>query len=436
MLECKFIITTFNDYTTLAAACLLLGIALIFTIIMKGIQIRALPQFFRLIRFGVSPETSEQKTREISPFHALFTAMSTSLGIGTIVGPSIAIVTGGPGALFWMFFYAVCGAAIKFVEVTFGVYFRTQTKDGFVLGGPMQYLHEAHPFLARWYTYATVFLFTNWSMVQSNVLSETLAYVYIPPLVTGCVFASLIFIMLCGGAKRVGNFNSKLVPVMYVLYVGSCLFILLSDINRFFTIIKLIVQHAFAPAAALGGFLGASVITAMRTGIYRATFITESGMGTAAIPHSMANVEKPTDQGILAMTSVFADTFVFTLSGLIVLTNNTWQQGIVCNTLVHNVFQQHFPLFGHYLIVLCIVLFAMGTMVGNSFNGRQSFAAITQYKYLMWYYAFVSSVIFFGALIQAPLVWSISDRILPFVVIPHLFGLVYLFIKNRKVLSF
>lgn len=415
-------------------AFILLGTALFFTISMKGIQFRSLPRFFSLITDIVFRPDSNHKTNAINPFHALFTALSTSLGMGTIVGPSIAIVMGGPGALFWMLFYAICGSVTKFSEVTFALHFREKTREGKILGGPMQYLQKVHPLLGRWYTYATIFLFAAWSGLQANVLSETLAHQFVPPWVTGLCLAGLVFFLLGGGAQRVGVFNSRLVPFMFVLYVSASAFILLSHLSALKEAFILIGTHIFMPTPAISGFIGASVYTALRAGVYKGAFTTESGMGTSSIPHSMADVSHPTDQGVLAMTSVFVDTFLCLLSGLLILVSGIWQKGIISNTMIYQVFDSYLPNFGRPILVFSISMFILGTVIGNSFNGRQSFASVTHYRFLSWYNLTICCILFVSTIIEAPLAWAIADTILPLVAIPNVVGLIYLSFKYPHVL--
>jgi len=428
-----YFLDIWNIYISSFTAFILLLMALYLTIRTQVLQIRKIPYCIRLLIDGTKTKKISN-SNSINPLYALFTAMSTSLGMGTIVGPSIAIMMGGPGGLFWLTFYAFSGAVIKFAEATFGIHFRAKTPDGKILGGPMEYLKYAHPFLAQWYAYASIFLFSGWSALQSNVLAEMFSKVAIPEYITGILLALLVFILLSGGAQRIGEFNSKLVPIMFILYVSVALYILLLNLSELPAAISLIINHAFNLKPALSGIVGYTFMQAVSAGVYKGAFITESGLGTAAIPHSMADVEKPTDQGILAMTSVFVDTFLCLLSGLLIIITNVWFYSKISNTLIYDVFQLYFPAFGHYLLIICITMFVFGTILGNSFNGRQSFASITQYKWLTAYAIFVCICIFFGAINEVVFVWQIIESILPFVAIPHILGLFYLTLKYKSVL--
>jgi len=428
-------LTTANDYLAIPTSFLLFGTALYLTIKLRGIQFRSFGRFFSLITDGIEGQQQDPNMKTITPAQALFTALSTSLGIGTIVGPSVAIIMGGPGALFWLVLYAVIASVIKFAEVTFAIHFRAETKKGFILGGPMRYLSAITPLLGSWYASATVILFAGWSGIQSNVLAETLARESVPEWITGALAACIVFIMLNGGAKRVGEFNSKLVPFMATLYVTFGLLILFLYRAAIGSTISLIFIDALTPTASLSGLMVGALFPAFRSGIYKGAYITESGMGTAAIPHSMADVQRATDQGVLAMVSVFVDTALCLLSGLLVLVTGVWQTNQVSNTLMYNVYQQAFPTIGRPILLVTIILFALGTIIGNSFNGRQNFAAITRYRWLNYYHLLVCTVIFLGAISHVPLVWAAIELVLPLVAIPNVLGVIYLAKRHEEILK-
>lgn len=362
--------------------------------------------------------------------------MASSIGIGNIVGPSLAIVIGGPGALFWLVVYAFFGSVTKLTEVTFALFYREKTDDGKILGGPAQYLKKISPILAHWYAASTIILFAGWSGIQSKALAEIVAHRGIPESITGLCFAIFVVMVLMGGAKRVGQIASKIVPFMFVLYVTFSLWILLSNSGALWNALLLILKTIFVPAAPVGGFVGATVFVALRQGIYKGVFITESGMGTSAIAHAMSDVEQPIDQGILALFSVAADTFLCLLSGLLVLTSGIWQEGIMSNTLVFQVFESQFPALGPLVFMVSAVLFITTTAIGNGFNGGQSFAAFTHYRWLNWYYVFVGLVIFISSISDVPLVWAIMDLVLPLVALPNLIGIVILAIRKPEILKY
>jgi AGCS family alanine or glycine:cation symporter len=271
--------------------------------------------------------------------------------------------------------------------------------------------------------------------LQSNTLASILVYESVPQWVTGALLAVLAFVVLRGGAQRVGLFASRLVPVMFVLYISSALFILLRDLQVLRAAIMLVLQSIATPAAAIGGFAGATIFQAMRMGILRGILMTEAGVGTSAIPHSLSDAKRPVDQGILAMCSMGSDALLSTISGLLALVTGVWMQGEFRSTLVYEAFLMNSPLFGRYILVISVALFVLTTVIGNSFNGMQSFNVLTRYRWNGWYIAAIVAVIFFGALISVPLAWEIADTIMVFVAIPHLIGLMILSWRHYKTLE-
>ncbi len=419
------------------ATILFFGVAILLTIKTGFMQFRGFGRFIQLITQGVEGTKQEDKANKmktINSFHALFAAMATTIGMGNIVGPSIAIMSGGPGALFWILVYMFFGSATKFTEVTYALHTRIKTEDGKIIGGPMQYLKSVSTFLASWYGVIMAFLFIYWSSVQSNTLASIFAIENVPEWTVGLTLAVLVFVVLGGGAKRVGALASKLVPIMFFLYICFALFILLANPVSLQNAFKLILQSILSPAAAMGGFLGASVFKAMHAGIYRGIYISESGLGVSSIPHSMADTERPLDQGILAMYSAIADMILCTISGLLVLVTGVWTQGEFRSTLAYEVFKMHSPVYGQLVLLISISLFVLTTVIGNSFNGMQSFAALTRHRWLKPYKFFTIIGIFLGALMPVTLAWQIMDTMLTLAAVPNLIGLVILAFTKPEVL--
>ncbi|MFC1845629.1 alanine/glycine:cation symporter family protein [Candidatus Dependentiae bacterium] len=412
-----------------------LGVGILLTIKTGFLQFRAFPKFLKLLTGGAQKGEGGMKT--IHPIHALFAALSTSLGMGNIISPSIAIMIGGPGALFWMVAYAFFAGIIKFTEVSFALHTRTKTADGQVISGPTQYLKLVHSWLANWYGIVIIAVFAVWSGVQSNTLAKIFAKEGIQAWQTGLALAFIVFIVLAGGAKRVGLFASRLVPLMCGLYISFAFLILFSNLPALKDALYLVFSHAFSPAAATGGFLGASVFAAMSAGIFKSIYTTEAGLGTSSIPHSVADVKNPTDQGILALFSVIADAFFSFVSGLLVLITGMWMvgEGALDSTLMYAVFKMRSPLaLGRFVLVISIGLFVLTTVIGNSFNGTQSFASMTKHRWVWLYHLFTVLVIFFGALVGVPLVWKIVDLLIVLIAVPNVIGIAILAFKKPEVL--
>jgi len=424
-----------NDFLAMPVTLLFFGVAIVLTIKTGFLQIRAFPRFMSLIIDGIGRKKRQNvqgEMRTIDSIHALFTAMATTIGIGNIVSPSLAIIAGGPGALFWLVLYILIGSATKFTEVVFALHTRIKTDDGHIIGGPMRYLSQVKPWLAVWYGFAMAILMAGWSGVQANTLASILGYESVPVWVTGLFLAALVWIVLQGGATRVGNVATALVPTMFVCYVSFALFILLSNPAALLNAFKLIWHSILSPSAAVGGLTAFSV---MHIGVCRGIFITESGLGTSSIPHAMADVQKPSDQGILAMFSAGADAFLSLLSGLLVLATGIWMQGEFRSTLVYEVFKIYSPSFGRYILLISIALFAITTVIGNVFNGRQSFASLTNFRWIKSYVLFAIAVVFCGSFMSPCLVWAMMDTALIFVAIPNLIGVLYLAFKQPDVLK-
>lgn len=416
-----------NGLFAIPATILFFGAGILLTFKTRFLQFRAFPHFILLIKEGLQGKKTEcSHAFTMNPFHALFTAMGTTIGMGNVVGPSVAIIAGGPGALLWLLVYIFFGSITKFTEVTFAVATREKLADGYIIGGPMQYLRHVSSILAWWYVSIMTILFVGWSAIQSNTLAQIYAHESIPEWIIGLCLSLFAAVIIKGGAQRVGDWASKLVPLMCLFYIIFSLSILLQNIPALMAAIKSIFVHAFTPTAALGGFAGATVFSALRMGIFRAIFITEAGLGTASIPHALADTQKPTDQGILALFSMMSDAFLCTLSGLMTLVTGLWLDGQFRCTIIYEIFKMHSPAIGGCVLLFSITLFVLTTVIGNSFNGMQSFSSITRHRWVNVYILFTMLAIFFGSMIQAKLAWEIMDTFLMLVAIPNLIGILIL----------
>ncbi len=427
---------SFNSFFAIPSTILFFVVAVFLTIKTGFVQFRGFPRFIRILlgKTDEHPERSQSKKSTISSYHALFAAMASTIGMGNVVGPSVAIMIGGPGALFWLLIYIFFGSATKFAEVTFAVATRRETPRG-LIGGPMEYLSALSPYLALWYSTIMIFLFMSWSSLQSNTLAAVLQLESISPVYVGVVLAAIALFVVTGGAQRVGDVASKLVPLMFVLYVSFALFIILSNPTTLVIALKQVFHYAFAKSAPFGAFLGAGVMQAMQQGIYRSIFITEAGLGTSSIPHSMADVKHPVDQGLLALFSMASDALLATLSGLIVLVTGVWQTGIFRSTLIYEAFAINAPWYGKYVLLVSIGLFVVTTVIGNTFNGMQSLSSFASLRVVRIYIRITGLVIFAGALLPVQSMWNIMDVLLTLAAIPNVIGLVILALKYPKTLS-
>ena len=431
---CTFIKDTLDFPVTV----LFFGVGAFLTLKTRFIQIRALPRFFNLIFGGMARKEVRNQSGEIKTidaFNALFTAMATTIGMGNLVGPTVAIFAGGPGALFWLIFYIFIGSVTKFTEVVFALITRVRTDGGPIVGGPMQYLHYVSPFFAQWFMYVMSLLFVGWSMVQSNTLAAIFAQDGIPEWATGVGLALITFYVLLGGAKRVGQVAGMLVPIMFFFYIFFAIFILFRDPSALYNAFAQIMNCVLQPAAPVGSFLGASIYQSIRCGFYRGVYITEAGLGTSSIAHAMADTQRPVDQGVLAMYSMAADALLALISGLIVLVTGVWQQGAFRSTLIYEAFKLSAPAMGQIVLLISVSLFVITTIIGNSFNGRQTFASITNFKYVNWYVGFTVIMTFIGSMLHVELAWVSMDILLSLVAIPNLIGITVLALRRPQDLA-
>lgn len=402
-----------------------LGTAVYLTLKFQFKQFTAFGRFLGLIcgnLLGKKRLDKEGESATITGFQALFTAMATAIGTGSIVAPSMAIIIGGPGALFWLVLYIFCGAAIKFAEILLALKTRVTTQDGKIIGGPMQYLSLTSPFLASWYGIMMMCVLLSWQNAQSNTLATIFAQEGIPQWVIGAALAGLVFVVLRGGAQRVSFLATKLVPIMFVMYVGFSCYILFNNIHAVYQAIALVLGDVFSPIA----FSAATLLRAANAGTFKGIFITEAGLGTAAIPHALADTKNYEDQAILGMYSSAADIVLSIISGLLVLVTGVWQMGEFRSTMIYESFKLHVPGFGQYILLISITLFVLTTVIGNGFNGLQIFSGFTQYRWRNIFIGIVSAIVFFGSLMPAPLVWEMVNTILALAAFPHLIGLLML----------
>ncbi|MEN9343955.1 MAG: Na+/alanine symporter [Chlamydiota bacterium] len=407
----------------------------------RFIQLRLLPRLFKLAGSLFSAKTEGQYT--IKPYKALFTAMSTTLGIGTIVAPVIAICLGGPGALVGFLLTSFFGSAATYLEVELSVKYRQKLDSGKIMGGPMQYLsHLVSKKAAVWYGVCCFILMPAWSGAQANQLAAMLSSPLlgawrISTFVTGSVIALIVVSFLMGGIKKIGKVESKLVPVKFILYVTACFFILFSDFPRFIDVLSTIISSALSPYTMASGAAVGGLMSSLRWGVFKGLQCCEAGLGTQTIPHSMAETKDPEAQATLAMLSTYAAGFIAFLSGCVALMTGTWQDPSLPlgMSMVAASFQLYFSSFGVGAIAACALVFAFGTILGNGYNGSQAYGFLTQNKRNGYYYALTALFIFLGSVCDAKMVWALTDVILAAMALPHITALMLYTIKKPALQS-
>lgn len=417
-----------DGFLYLSCLFILLG-SIIISFKLGFIQLKLIPFLFRNMK---KEDKAVEGDHTISPQRALFTAMSTTLGMGTIVAPIIAISYGGPGALIGFLLTAFFGSAATYSEVSLSIQHRKKLDNGMIMGGPMQYLKNLlSPAIAKFYAVGCFMLMVSWSGAQSNQLaaildSPMLGAYSIPKYVTGIVLAIVVMAVLIGGIKWIGAISAKLVPMMFVLYLGSCFWIFFSNLALIPSIFADVIQSALHPHALASGVVVGGIFSALRWGIFKGLHVSEAGIGTQTIPHSMAETSDPSSQGMLAMASTYSSGFLALLSGFVALITNTWQNpeiplGI---NMVAASFEMYFPTFGLGIVTLATFLFAFGTILGNSYNGSQCFTYLTDNKGVYFYFGLTSIVVLLGAVADVQIMWAYTDLILAAITIPHMAALV------------
>lgn len=429
-----------SEYSLFVSGIFLLLGSIVLTFKLGFVQLRIFPAIVRIIRESFKNRSIQDESHTVAPYKALFTAMSTTLGIGTMVAPVIAVHMGGPGALLGFLLTAFFGSAATYLEVDLSLRYRKTLADGTVMGGPMQYLrYLMSASTAKYYAFCGFLLMIVWSGAQSNQLaailnSPLLGDYRIPKILTGTTTAILVVFLLCGGIKRVGSFSAKLVPVMFCLYVGSSLWILLHNLDKLESVFSQIFSSIYSPYQMAGGALVGGLISSLRWGIFKGIHATEAGVGTQSIPHSMSQTDDASYQGMIAMISTFSAGLISFMSGCIALLTKTWEDPNLPlgMSMVAASFEAYFSWFGLVIISIAAPLFAFGTILGNGYNGSQCFNFLTQNKKTSYYYAGTAIMIIVGSLADVKIVWSLSDLVLAAITLPHMTALLLHAFKKRS----
>lgn len=407
---------------------LILGTGLYLTIGLRGLSIRKIGYGFRQLFIG----RRGSGEGDISPFNALMTSLSATVGTGNIVGVATAVGIGGPGALFWMWCTALVGMATKYSEAVLAVHYRETDERGRKVGGPMYYIRNGLG--PRWAWLALCFAlfgtlagFGIGNTVQANSVADALRTSFnVPEWLSGISMAVLVGLVLLGGIRRIASVAGKLVPFMALLYLVVTLIILAINIGAIPEALLLVVKSAFSPVAAGGGFAGATIMLALRMGVARGIFSNEAGLGSAPIAHAAAETDNPVRQGTIAMLGTFIDTLVIcTLTGLVLITTGAWNSGEQGAALTNLAFNSVLP-FGDHVVSLCLALFAFTTILGWSYYGERCAEYLFGVKVIVPFRVLWVIAVYVGATLKLSLVWSIADTLNGMMAIPNLVGLLLL----------
>ena len=417
---------------------LLVGTGIIFTIRTRFVQVRKFGEGWRRLFGGFSLKGAKAGKEGMSSFQALTTAIAAQVGTGNITGCATALYSGGPGAIFWMWLSAFFGMSTIYGEAVLAQKYKTVGDDGHVTGGPIYYIKARFQgkfgrFLAGFFSLAIIFAlgFTG-NMVQANSISSAFKTAFgVNPRIVGVICAVIAAFIFLGGVRRIASFTEKIVPVMAIFYMVGCVVILCINHEMLIPAIKSIFVAAFDPRAILGGAVGITVREAMRYGVARGLFSNEAGMGSTPHAHALAKVEKPQDQGVIAMIGVFVDTFiVLTLTALVILTSGQLQAGVPGalegTDLAQAAFNSAFGSFGNIFVAICMLFFAFSTIIGWYFFGESNVKALFGKKAVKIYAAIVVVCIIVGSALQVKLVWNQSYLFNALMVFPNLIALLAL----------
>jgi alanine or glycine:cation symporter, AGCS family len=407
---------------------ILVGTGFYLTIVLRGLQFRKL--WFSLYLALVKRKEDTDEPGDITHFQALMTALSATVGTGNIAGVATAIAAGGPGALFWMWITGLVGMATKYGEAVLAVKYRITDEAGTMSGGPMYYISKGLGW--KWLgflfaVFASVAAFGIGNMVQSNsVAAAVQATFHIPVWVTGLVLMVFTALVILGGIKSIGKVTGVVVPVMIVFYMAGALLVLLLNLSAIPAALALVVEEAFTPTAASGGFAGASVMMAIRMGVARGVFSNESGLGSAPIAAAAAQTKSPVSQALVSMTQTFIDTLVVcTMTGLVLILTGAWNSGKTGAELTTFAFQTGYA-GGNYVVTIGLILFAFSTILGWSYYGEKSIEYIFGEKAVKPYRLIWVVFVGIGAVAKLDFVWSLSDTFNGLMAVPNLIGLLAL----------
>lgn len=358
------------------------GLPLLITILATGVYLTVRSGFFQFRHFGyiVKNMFSKERRQEggddgksLTPFQAISIAIGGTVGVSNMSGVATAIATGGPGALFWLWIAALLAMVIKMAEVTLAVYYREKQPNGEYQGGPTYYMQKGlggEKKLPFWKLFAVLFggcIFMTWFItLQNYTVSEAVGSTFhLPYIVPSLLYVAAIYLIIIGGVKKVGVISSYMTPIMCMLYIVGSLAILVVNFDKLPETFGLIFKGAFTTQAAVGGFMGAGVATAMRLGFARSVYSNEAGWGTSPMIHASAKTDHPVKQGLMGAFEVFADTIVVcSMTGLVVIITGYWNSGLQGSELTLTAFESGMGSIARALIAISIFLFGLTTSTG------------------------------------------------------------------------
>ncbi len=412
---------------------LLLSTGLYLTVLLRGIQFRALVGSLRLALVERSERGGEG---DITHFQALMTALAATVGTGNIVGVATAIGAGGPGALFWMWVAGLVGMATKYAEAVLGVRFRETDARGEKAGGPMYYLEHGlgggklgRGLAIAFAAFAALAAFGIGNGVQSQAVADAVNESFgVPHWAVGLIAAAAVGSVILGGIKSIGRFTGFFVPMMILLYLTGAGLVLALNAEAVPAALGLVFESAFTGRAAAGGAVGYTVLQAIRFGLARGIFSSQSGLGTGGIAAAAARTHEPVRQALVSRTQTFIDTIVVcTFTGLAILSTGAWTGASDGANMTQLAFQMGLPgELGGVVVAVGLTLFAFSTMLGWSYYGERSLAYLVGERAIVPYRVAFVLVVALAAVIELDVVWLVADILNGLMALPNLVGLLLL----------
>lgn len=425
---------------------LILAVGILLTIRLKGIQLTKLSMAVKQI----FKKDTDAKEGEVSSFGALCMALSATIGTGNIVGVATALVTGGPGALFWMWIAALFGTATKYAECLLAIKYRVVAKDGHVVGGPFYYIEngmgKSYKWLAKIFAVFGVGagLLGIGTFTQINGITGAVNNFFDPQnihtvtlfgseyswsvVISGIILTICAALVIIGGVKRISAVAEVIVPFMAILYIAAAMIILVTHITEIPGVLVEIVESAFGLRAAAGGALG-SIMLAMQKGIARGIFSNEAGLGSAPIAAATVKTDEPVEQGLVSMTGTVIDTLIIcTMTGLSILVTDTWNIGLEGVSVTTRAFQLGLPFpeaVSSFILMICLVFFAFTTILGWDYYSERCMEYLVGdksgvIKVFRWIYILA---IFIGPFMTISAVWTLADIFNGLMAFPNLIAL-------------
>lgn len=423
----------FNNFLwTYPMLLLLIGTHIFFTIRLRFPQLKV----FHGIKFSVKNESGDSNS--LSGFAALATTLAATLGTGNIVGVSLAIALGGPGAVFWCWVTGILGMATSYAECYLSLIYRKQIRPNTYVGGPMYVLRDGLHKKLLGVLYAVCTILASLCVgcaTQANAMSQAVTSTWdISPSLVGIIASILCGFVIIGGLKTIGNVCSKTVPIMGFGYILCCFLLLYLNRAYITSALELILTSAFRPSAATGGFAGFTVQMAARHGIARGLYTNEAGMGSAAIAAGHSNTKSPKKQALIQMTATFWDTVIMcAVTGLVIVAEGVKHPHAFnsCSPGEYATIAFGALPYGHTIITLALISFAMATLIGWSFFGESALVFLSGEAYKKSYQLAYLFMIFVGAVMSLDLVWEMTDLMNAFILIPNIIALFLLYRKIK-----